>query len=226
MSCTGDGGFFHSILLSHLLGIEICQVLLFQNIPHLARTLSSQFRTVHIEGVSLLRPRLAVECWTYCTVSTRTLKKKRAIACTVYCLLSHQSEFAFHAQLLVRAHYKSMLWEALTDAQEAYESELDVLANILQLFTPARPRRGLTHVDKRLGRHLRDVMNAKEEEGAAKRWFRWTQRVKNVAKMIKVAEEELASLKAVEQFTRQDCYALIVDLARIWTSFKTRGRKW
>ena len=88
---------------------------------------------------------------------------------------------------------------ALTEAQEAYENELDALASILQLFTPARLRRGLTDVDRRVGRQLQDVMYARQEkEGAHKRWWRGTRRAQNVRNMIRLAEEELASLIAVE----------------------------
>ena len=117
------------------------------------------------------------------------------------------------------------LGEALIDAQEAYESELDVLANILQLFTPARPRRGMTDVDRRVGRHVRDVMdtkNAKEE--ATKRWWRGTRRSQSLQNQIMVAEVELANLEAVEQLIREDCYAPIIDLARGWTGCKAVRR--
>ncbi|KAG0575010.1 hypothetical protein KC19_VG310700 [Ceratodon purpureus] len=118
------------------------------------------------------------------------------------------------------------LRDALTDAQETYESELDALANILQLFNPARRRRGLTDVERRVGRHLRDVINEKEEkEEATKRWWRGTRRVQSVQHQIRIAEEELANLEAVEQLTREDCYAPIVHLARVWTYAKAVGRK-
>ena len=113
------------------------------------------------------------------------------------------------------------LKEALTDAQEAYESELDVVANILQLFTPARPRHELTNVDRRVGRHLRDVTNAKDaKEEATKRWWRGTRRAQSLQNQIRVAEVELVSLEAVEQLTREDCYAPIVALAHGWTGCK------
>ena len=111
------------------------------------------------------------------------------------------------------------LENALEDAHEAYESELDVLYNILQLFTLARPRRGQADVDRRVGRHLRDVMNAKEwKEGAYKRWWRGKRRAESVRNQIRIAEEEFANLKAVEQLIREDCYGPIVQLARVWTT--------
>ncbi|KAG0615161.1 hypothetical protein M758_5G020000, partial [Ceratodon purpureus] len=95
-------------------------------------------------------------------------------------------------------------------------NHIDVLYNILQLFTPARPRRGQADVDRRVGRHLRDVMNAKEwKEGAYKRWWRGKRRAESVRNQIRIAEEEFANLEAVEQLIREDCYGPIVQLARV-----------
>ncbi|KAG0574945.1 hypothetical protein KC19_VG304600 [Ceratodon purpureus] len=70
------------------------------------------------------------------------------------------------------------LRDSLRDAQETYEKELDRLANILPLITPARLRRGLADVDRTVGRQLQDVISARHErEEAQKRWWRSSHRV-------------------------------------------------
>ena len=106
------------------------------------------------------------------------------------------------------------LREALRDAQAKYEAQLDILANLLQLFTPARYRRAGIDVDKTMGRQLQDVMNAREEKKRAYyRWWRGTRQAENLRSFISVAEAELLSLQAVEHITREDCYAPMVQLA-------------
>ena len=117
----------------------------------------------------------------------------------------------------------SALREAARDAQEEYENELDVLSNLLNLFAPTRYRRGVIDVDRRIGRQLQDVMDAKQEKDAAfSRWWRGNRRAENLRDMIRVAEDELLSLEAVEKVTREDCHAPIIELARVWTSSRAR----
>ena len=116
------------------------------------------------------------------------------------------------------------LQEALMFAQEAYESELDVLGNLLQLFAPTRYRRGCINVDRTLSRQLEDVMTAKaEKEGCYKRWKQGTSRAENLRNIITVAETELANHEAVERITGDDCNASIIALARTWTSCRPRS---
>ena len=111
------------------------------------------------------------------------------------------------------------LREAVIDAREEYESELDVLSNLLNLFAPTRYRRGVIDVDRRIGRALQDVTVAKaEKEAALNRWRRGKSRVSNLTNMINTAEAELVNVLAVEQLTREDCYAPIIELAKTWTS--------
>ena len=115
---------------------------------------------------------------------------------------------------------------ALRHAQTVYETELDVLANLLQQFTPARFRRGGVDLDRTMGRQLQDALLAREEkELAYDRWWRGTRRAKNLEGMIRTAEEELANLKAVEQICREDCHGPVVELARVWTRCKLESRR-
>ncbi|KAG0571065.1 hypothetical protein KC19_6G208500 [Ceratodon purpureus] len=127
------------------------------------------------------------------------------------------SNMKYELQLLERD--EPVLREALQDAQEEYENELDVLSNLLQLFAPTRYRRGVIDVDMRLGRQLDDVINARrEKEGAFNRWYRGHRRAESLRHLIRVSEAELESLVAVEQVTREDCYTPIIELARVWTT--------
>ena len=87
----------------------------------------------------------------------------------------------------------------LRDAQEEYESELDVLSNLLNLFAPTRYRRGVIDVDRRLGSALQDVMTARAgKEIAFNRWRRGKQRAENLKNLISNAEAELVNVQAVE----------------------------
>ncbi|KAG0620373.1 hypothetical protein M758_4G211100 [Ceratodon purpureus] len=116
------------------------------------------------------------------------------------------------------------LREELRDAQEEYEQELDVLSNLLNLFAPTRYRRGVIDVDRRLGRALQDVMTARAgKEIAFNRWRRGKLRAENLTNMISAAEAELVNVQAVEQITREDCYAPILELARVYTSSRSRA---
>ncbi|KAG0592606.1 hypothetical protein KC19_1G266400 [Ceratodon purpureus] len=116
------------------------------------------------------------------------------------------------------------LREELRDAQEEYEQELDVLSNLLNLFAPTRYRRGVIDVDRRLGRALQDVMTARAgKEIAFNRWRRGKLRAENLTNMISAAETELVNVQAVEQITREDCYAPILELARVYTSSRSRA---
>lgn len=117
------------------------------------------------------------------------------------------------------------LREALRDAQEEYENELDVLHNLLSLFAPTRYRRGVIDVDRRLGRQLDDVMAARAaKDDARQRWWRGTSRRETLRELVTQAEAELENLKAVEQLTREDCYEPIVELARVWMSCQPRSQ--
>ena len=119
-----------------------------------------------------------------------------------------------------------ILQQALSDAQEEYENELDVLGSLLQLFAPTRYRRGVIDVDRRLKKQLDDVMNARQEkEGAFNRWYRGHRRLETLRHQIRVSEAELESLQAVEQITREDCYQPILELARMYTSNRPRISK-
>ncbi|KAG0598093.1 hypothetical protein M758_12G045400 [Ceratodon purpureus] len=119
-----------------------------------------------------------------------------------------------------------ILREAMRDAQEEYENELDVLGNLLQMFAPTRYRRGVIDVDRRLGRQLSDVMNARQEkESAFNRWYRGHRRLETLRHLILVSEAELKSLEAVEQITREDCYQPIIELARVWTDSRATVNK-
>ncbi|KAG0619701.1 hypothetical protein M758_4G158300 [Ceratodon purpureus] len=116
------------------------------------------------------------------------------------------------------------LREALGDAQEEYESELDVLSNLLNMFAPTRYRRGVIDVDRRIGRQLQAVMTAKaEKEEAFTRWWRAKRRVENLTNLISVAEAELVSVQAVERIVREDCYGPILELARVWTGSRPQA---
>lgn len=116
------------------------------------------------------------------------------------------------------------LRSALRNAQTVYESELDVLASLLQMFTPAHFRMGGVDVDRTMGRQLQDVMNARaEKEGAYDRWWRGSKRAKDLENLIKNAEEELTNLEAVEQLIREDLHAPVVEMAQVWTRSKLRA---
>ncbi|KAG0553726.1 hypothetical protein KC19_12G034300 [Ceratodon purpureus] len=127
------------------------------------------------------------------------------------------SNMKFELQLLERD--EPVFREALHDAQEEYENELDVLYNLLQLFAPTRYRRGVIDVDRRLGRQLDDVIKARrEKEGAFNRWYRGHRRAESLRHLIRLSEAELENVMAVEQVTREDCYIPIIELARVWTT--------
>ncbi|KAG0588130.1 hypothetical protein KC19_2G218400 [Ceratodon purpureus] len=130
----------------------------------------------------------------------------------------------FELQLLERD--EPVLREALQDAQEEYENELDVLSNLLQMFAPTRYRRGVIDVDRRLGRQLDDVINSRrEKEAAFNRWYRGHRRAETLRHLIRLSEAELESLLAVEKVTREDCYTPIIELARVWTSSRPAESK-
>ena len=116
------------------------------------------------------------------------------------------------------------LISALRVAQEAYDDELDVLGDIIVLFKTARFRRSQLQVDITVGKQLQDVMDARREKFRAQNlWWRGSQRVEHLNSMINKAEEELLRLKAVEQAAREECYAPMVELARVWTRCRIEG---
>ena len=111
------------------------------------------------------------------------------------------------------------LRSAVINAQDAYDAQIDVLSNLLVLLKTARYRRSHLEVDRTVGKHLQDVMNARlEREGAYNRWWRGTQRIQHLRSMISKSEEELTGYEAVEQKAREECYAPVVELARVWSS--------
>ena len=91
------------------------------------------------------------------------------------------------------------------------------------MFAPTRYKRWVIDVDRRIGRQLQAVMNAKtEKEEAFSQWWRAHRRAETIRNLIAVSEAELVSFEAVEQITREDCYAPIVKLARVWTDSRSR----
>ena len=114
----------------------------------------------------------------------------------------------------------------LTEAQEAYESELDVLTSLLVMHTPARRlRRGGISGDRSMGRQLQDVMRARaEKERAFQRWWAGSRRADVLRDSISEAERELAVLEERERSAMRDCHSPIVQLAQAWASCRPRER--